>query len=368
MSRETSPLEIVGLGFCCQDDLLLLSEIPPPEGRATVLRRERQGGGMVATAMVAAARLGARAGFIGRVGDDAAGTQLREEFQGYGVDVSRLVTVPGARTHVTVVLVDARTGARSFLAQRGTTGEPSIAEVDRAYLQQARYLHLADASPAAVQAARWAKAAGEEVCFDGTHFHPSILSLLPWVDYLIVSRFFASEYVAHRAGRGLGRAAWAFAAVHESGPPVERGDAGDGGSAKAAPPGVYGSSPPVDHGPGAAEEVELLQGEQLLAAAERLREHGSPVVVVTEGEHGCWCASAEGTFHVPSFAVTPVVDTTGAGDVFHGAFLVGRARGLDLPRALRLASAAAALKCRALGGRAGIPSLDEALALAGLDR
>src|SRR5581483_1490899 len=256
---------------------------------------------------------------------------------------------------------------RSFLAQRGTAGEPAANELDQAYVAQARYLHLADAGAAAVQAARWVKAAGGEVCFDGTHFHPAVFGLLPWIDYLIVSRFFASEYAAHRAGRRLGRAAQAFAAVHESGPPIEHGDAGDSGSGKEAPTGVHGSSPPVEHGPG-AEDVELLQGEQLLATAERLREHGPPVVVVTEGEHGCWCASAEGTFHVPSFAVAPVVDTTGAGDVFHGAFLVGRARGWDLLRSLRLASAAAALKCRALGGRAGIPSLDEALALAGLDR
>src|SRR5581483_9252634 len=162
---------------------------------------------------------------------------------------------------------------RSFLAQRGTAGEPAANELDQAYVAQARYLHLADAGAAAVQAARWVKAAGGEVCFDGTHFHPAVFGLLPWIDYLIVSRFFASEYAAHRAGRRLGRAAQAFAAVHESGPPIEHGDAGDSGSGKEAPTGVHGSSPPVEHGPG-AEDVELLQGEQLLATAERRRRAG----------------------------------------------------------------------------------------------
>ena len=96
-----------------------------------------------------------------------------------------------------------------------------------------------------------------------------------------------------------------------------------------------------------------------------MRALGPPVVVVTEGEHGSWCAVARrGVPHPGLPRGAGGRDTTGAGDVFHGAFLYARAQGWSLRRALRLGSAAGALKCRALGGRAGIPTLEEALALA----
>jgi ribokinase len=353
-------LDVLGIGFCCIDDLLLLTEIPPPEGRATILRREWQGGGMAATAMVAVAQLGGRAGFVPVVGDDAVGGQILDDFRRYGVDVSRAIVRLGARSHLTVVLVDGSTGARAFLSQRGDVEEVQPAELDAEYVASARIVHLSDAGPAAVQAARWARAAGREVCYDGTHFHPSIFGLAPLLDYLIVSRFFGSEFLAHQEGRDVGRFARDFAGV-PSPPlapllPIPR--MGSRLSLKGRGGDVAGEAA-VHHGVG---DMPQLHGKQLLAAAQRLRALGPPVVVVTEGEDGCWCASPEGDFHVPACPVQ-AVDTTGAGDVFHGAFLFGRAQGWDLRRALRVASAVAALKCRALGGRVGIPTLDEALAL-----
>ena len=329
-------VDVVGLGYCCLDELLLLSEIPEPEGRALVRERGIHGGGMVPTALVAVARLGGRAGFIGKVGDDPTGERITRELRDYGVDVSRMVLQNGATSNRTVVLVDERSGARSFLSDRGTVAALQAAELDQEYVRGARLLHLSDASEAALAAARAAKATGGEVGFDGTHFHPSLWPLIPLVDYLIVSRFFASEFVAHVAGRGAGRAAELFAGEH-------------GGPAH-----------PAALHPAAEAAVPALAGEALLDAARQLREHGPRVVVVTEGERGSWCASDQGELHMPAFDVTPVVDTTGAGDVFHGAFLYARSQDWDLEACLRLAAATAALKCRKLGGRAGIPSLEDA--------
>jgi sulfofructose kinase len=335
-------LDVVGLGYCCIDDLLLLSEIPPAEGRAVVRQRGRQGGGMVATAMVAVARLGGRAGFVSAVGDDERGAWILNDFRGHGVDVSRAVVRTGATSHLTVVLVDSRTGQRSFLSDRGNVSDVGVEELPREYLTSAKLLHLSDASPAALQAAQWAKEAGMEVCFDGTHFHPSVWQLLPQLDYLIVSRFFASEFAAHRRGAGLSREALQFAQLSKL-------------------PTTSSQHVLSLHPQG--EPVPEITGEALLDVTRELRAEGPSTVVVTEGELGSWCASAEGDFHTPAFPVEQVVDTTGAGDVFHGAFLFGRAQGWDLRRSLRVASATASLKCRALGGRAGIPTLDAVLAL-----
>ncbi len=97
-------------------------------------------------------------------------------------------------------------------------------------------------------------------------------------------------------------------------------------------------------------------------AAAALHARYGKLVVVTAGVQGSWCVSASESFHTPAFTVD-VRDTTGAGDVFHGAFLYGLLQGWPLRRVARFASASAALKCRAFGGRAGIPQLDEVLAL-----
>lgn len=350
-------MDVVGLGFCCADDLLLLSEIPGPDGRAVIRRRETAGGGMVATAMVAVARLGGRAGFVGKVGDDARGNWIRTDFQTFGVDVSRMVVQVGATSHQTVVLVDERTGARSFLSARGNLEEVQPEDLDGHYLTRSAILHLSDASPAALQAARWAKEAGMQVGFDGTHFHPSLWSLMPLVDYLIVSRFFASEFTAHRTGRGIGRTAQGFASLPNSGTASRRGQE----HAKEAQ-GASGGHIDALH---PNEEAPAERGERLLGIARQLRAYGPPVVVVTEGEHGSWCASPEGDFHTPAYPAPRVRDTTGAGDVFHGAFLFGQAKRWNLRRSLHVASATASLKCRELGGRAGIPTLDEVMHVIG---
>lgn len=327
---------ILGIGFACIDELLLLSAIPPPEGRASLRGRLRQGGGMVATAMVAVARLGGNASFVTRVGDDPTGTRILDEFRAEGVDVTRSVVTPGATSHRTTVLVDERDGARAFLSERGTATDVMPGDLDLSWVAASPFLHLSDAGAAAVAAARAVDAAGGHACLDGTHYHPSVDALFPHLEYLVVSRFFGSEYVAHREGRALGDAARDYAATL-----VARDQVGGDDVRDAVAPG----------------HAAVLSGRQLLDAARRLRDRGPRVVVVTEGEEGCWCASPDGDFHVPAYVAPRVVDTTGAGDVFHGAFLFGRASGRDLRGSLELASAVAALKCGALGGRTGSPDL-----------
>jgi ribokinase len=87
-------------------------------------------------------------------------------------------------------------------------------------------------------------------------------------------------------------------------------------------------------------------------------------VVVTKGAAGCSGLSGEGFFHIPAFPVDPV-DTTGCGDVFHGAYALALTQSKSVFEAARFASAAAALSSGALGGRKGIPSLEEVLSLLG---
>jgi sugar/nucleoside kinase (ribokinase family) len=105
-----------------------------------------------------------------------------------------------------------------------------------------------------------------------------------------------------------------------------------------------------------------LTGEQdLWTAGEAMLSLGPRIVVQTEGKHGSYTVTAADRFRTPAFDVD-VVDTTGAGDVFHGAYIVGLLQGWDLRRVALFASAVSALKCTRLGGRAAIPSLGATLA------
>ncbi|WP_197081174.1 carbohydrate kinase family protein [Gordoniibacillus kamchatkensis] len=101
-----------------------------------------------------------------------------------------------------------------------------------------------------------------------------------------------------------------------------------------------------------------MPGHDLMQKMDRIRQAGSPVVVVTQGEKGCMLLDDNGLQHVPAFAVD-VVDTTGAGDVFHGAFAVGFLKGWSAHDSCVFASAVSAMKCRSVGGRAGIPNIEE---------
>ena len=80
---------------------------------------------------------------------------------------------------------------------------------------------------------------------------------------------------------------------------------------------------------------------------------------MTQGEKGCFCRNQQTVFHQPAFKVRNVVDTTGCGDVFHGAFIYGLLQNWSLRLSAEFACAVSSLKCRALGGRTGIPKLDE---------
>lgn len=121
--------------------------------------------------------------------------------------------------------------------------------------------------------------------------------------------------------------------------------------------------------PGMAGDVALFIGSEhffaawraeleLAAKLEAIREAGSRVVIATLGERGCMVLGEGGLRHVPAFAVE-VADTTGAGDVFHGAYAAAYLKGLSDFDSAIFASAVSAMKCRHPGGRAGIPHIEE---------
>ena len=287
--------DIVGIGVCTVDHLVTVPRLPKRNENMAAINYDRQPGGLASIALIAAARLGARAKVIARIGDDETGDYIRGVFQEEGVDASQLLVEPGSESHISVILVHEATGDRSIVTRTATGRPVSPSEIQREDITAARLLFIDTLNEATLQAARWAKEAGMKVLLDPALPYAEIKPLLEYVDVPIVPEY------------------WARALMPD------------------APPA---------------------------AVAEKLRDEGAEIAVVTLGERGAVAAWAGGTEAFPAYPVD-VVDTTGAGDAYHGAFLYALLQDWDLPRMARFASAVGALNCRAMGGRKALPSRRE---------
>lgn len=294
--------DIVGLGVSTVDLLMLADELPGEESVQRAHRSVLQGGGPVATALVAAARLGSRTAMIDKIGDDWRGRLIIDEFRKENVSTGHIRIVPGAASSIASITVRKRDGARAIIYSPGDCGELQPDELPADVIRGAGILHLNGRHwEACLRAVRLARDSGVRVSFDGGahRLRSDISLLLEMTDICIVARQFA----------------FAFAG---------------------------------------SEDVDF--------AAARLLRAGPEIVVVTAGRKGSRVLTGNGdSFHQPAYDMGHAVDTTGAGDAYHGAFLHGLAAGLDLRGCAALASAVAAMNTRQLGGRGAIPTFGEAV-------
>jgi sulfofructose kinase len=296
------PFDVVGLGTAVLDVVHQVDRFPEQEEVQSALAVAVSGGGPVATAMVTLARLGARVAILEVVGDDWCGDLIREEFRREGVCTDYLVRAEGCTSSLASVWVTRGDGSRTIVCHHGTKPEYSPDKLPREAIQSARYLHLNGRHREAwFVACGWARDAGVKVSFDGgkSLFQPELRDLVPLTDICIVARDFAANYTGY----------------------LEIGPAG-----------------------------------------QSLLKEGPEVVVITDGAQGSWVFGQKGlAFHQPAYLLPQVVDTTGCGDSYHGAFLFGLLKGMNLEGAAALASAVAALNSQGLGGRSALPTFDQAM-------
>lgn len=292
--------DILGLGCAAIDDLLYLAQYPAPDTKMAVRRRDRQCGGLTCTALVAAARLGSRCAFAGVLGDDELSRFVAERYRQEGVDTSLMRCRPGARPVHSIIIVDESTKTRTILfdSQGAFGAEPDWPEP--VVIEGSKVLFVDHFGvEGMIRAAGIARAAGVPVVADlENDQHPRFPDLLGLVDHLIVSKDFATRLTG---------------------------------------------------------QTDPATAAQMLWSADR------HAVVVTCGGEGGWYVGPDHPRqprYYPAFAVE-VVDTTGCGDVFHGAYASALARGLDLEPRIRFAAAAAALKATQPGGQSGIPTRAE---------
>jgi len=288
--------DVVGLGQCCIDYLGVVEHYPDVNEKEEVNNLTIQGGGPVATAMVTLSRLGASTAFIGKISDDYFGGLIKDGLTSEFVNIDHIIVEKDKRSQFAFIVIEKDTGKRTVLWSRATVTPLRADELNRNVISTANVLLLDGLEKeGSMAAAEYARGAGVTIVVDAGSMREGALALVNLSDYFIASEDFARQF-------------------------------------------SHGNDPK--------------------AAAMELLGLGAKTVIITLGEKGSICVSPESYFYQPAFKVK-AVDTTGCGDVFHGAFILGLLRKWDLRETIRFASAAAALKCREIGGRTAIPDLRE---------
>ena len=287
--------DLLGIGAVAVDDLIYLDGFPVPDSKVHVAEEQRHGGGLAGTALVAAARLGAIAAYMGVLGDDELSRFTIAQLEAEGVECSIVRASPGARPFHSTILVNRHTGERTILASAAGVTEPRPDEMSAELIGACRML-LVDNTVTlpALQAAQIANRLGVPVLADLEQLTDGVPELMTHVDHLIVGSSFAEQVV------------------------------------------------------GRLHPAEMTR---------RLARPDQAACVVTAGADGCWYSvgGSSAVHHQPACPVS-VVDTTGCGDVFHGAYAAALVRGCTIPHALSVATVAAGLKAAKPGGRLGIPN------------
>ena len=294
---KPSKVDLVGVGLNATDTVIHLSTYPRRGSKTEYSTVSTLPGGQVATTVVACQQWGLRTRYIGKLGDDLAATLHREAFSHAGVE-THIITVPGAASAQSLILVDAQ-GERTVLIRRDSEARLALhpSDLDREWIINARALHIDGYdTEAAILASTWAREANIPVIADLDELYPNVEALLDNVDYLIVSRDFPSR---------------------------------------------------------------LMSEPDLEQALRKMRHrYNCRLAAATLGEQGVLAFDGKQLLHTPAYSV-PVIDTTGAGDIFHAGFIYALLEDWPLDRQLDFACAAAALNCTAVGARGGIRSLED---------
>jgi sulfofructose kinase len=287
-------VDLVGVGLNATDTLIALANFPERGSKVEYRSANVLPGGQVATTVVACQHWGMSTRYVGIVGEDAAAVLHREAFARAGVE-THLIAVPGGASPQSLILVDGG-GERTVMCRRDDRVALKPAHLDRELIVNARALHVDGYdTEAATVAAAWARAAGIPVIADLDELYPRVDELLENVDYLIVSRDI---------------------------------------------PGRLMKEPDLE-----------------MALRQMQRRYGCRLTAATLGHDGVAAWDGRQLHHISAYRV-PVVDTTGAGDIFHAGFIYGLLQNWLLERQLDFACAAAAMNCMATGARGGIQPIE----------
>lgn len=296
--------DVIGIGVSTVDFINVVEKFSVSEDVQKTKMMKMDCGGPVSTAIVSLARLGARTAMVDNIGDDLAGQYIISEYLKEKVDTTHISIAKNCASSVSSVIVRESDGSRIIYYSPSTAEELTHQEIDTELLSKTKIIHTNGRHlDAAISAAAFARDNGIKVSFDGgsNRYRPELIPLIHLSDICIVTRQFAETF---------------------------------------------------------SNEKDINRAAEFISAS------GPKLVVITEGISGSrmYTKNIKG-YHQKAFTPNKVVDTTGCGDCYHGAFLFGLVQNWDLIKIIEFASAAAALNVRGLGGRTALPVKSEVLEL-----
>lgn len=285
--------DVVGIGACVMDTLMVIPDFPAEDTKMRALESQQSGGGPAATGVVAASKLGVSSGFIGVLSDDAGGQFLLEDFIKYGVDVSGIEVKSGYRSFTSCIWLNRKRGSRTCVFDKGNLPPLKLNDKQKQAIRGAKLLMVdGNELDAAVEAAAIARQNGTIVLYDAGGLYKGIERLLELTDILIPSQEFALTIT---------------------------------------------------------NETDVYRAAAVLA-----QRYAPRVVVITRGKMG-GLLYENGIYKEYPIYPADVVDSNGAGDVFHGAFAAALVKGMSYEQACHFSSAVSALKCTGIGARESVP-------------
>lgn len=291
--------DIIGLGAIAVDDMLYVDSYPSIDTKVHIRGNRRQGGGNTSCGLAAAARLGSSCALLGRLGKNEFSSFTREQQTALGVDLSRMLYDDDSGPIHCTIIVSGDTASRTILVDYSAFKPLETSDLRSEWFIGAKVLLVDHIQRAAIlPAVKMASEAGLQIVSDIERDLPHLTEIRKYVHHFISGSAFALPYT-------------------KCGKPDE-------------------------------------------ACASLARSGKHQTVVVTAGDAGCyWCESNNTQVkHVPAHTIEPV-DTTGCGDVFHGAFCHGLVRGWPMEHIVRFANAAAALKATRTGGWDAVPTTED---------
>jgi sulfofructose kinase len=292
----TQDIQVIGLGQACLDYLGSINIYPEENSKLELIDLQMQCGGPASTALVTLSRLGIRTSFVGSISNDSRGIEIVKGLKKENVDFTFLKITPGYTSQFAFIAIT-KGGNRTIFWHKGSVPHLKPGDINLSPFSHAKIIHLDSLMiDAAKEAARQAKHMGLTIVMDAGTMREGFRELASMVDTLIASESFAEPLVGN-----------------------------------------------------------IITPEKALRA---LHDLGPKEVIITLGSKGSIGLSGKTTIFQKAFPVNSV-DTTGAGDVYHGAYIYGLLMGWNMQNCMRFASAASAIKCRSIGARKGIPHLEE---------
>jgi sugar/nucleoside kinase (ribokinase family) len=296
-------LDALVIGRSCLDTIAVINRFPQENEKTALESRLMEGGGQGGTAACCIARLGGRVAYLGKLGNDPEGQFCLKRLQDFGVNTDYVEIVPGGQTPVAYLFVTKTTGARTIIYEPNRLPQIAITPELGSLMERSAVILLDPETTYLSKKLKHQKEKKFKIVYDCETRREGLEEMMALADYFIPSMDFLRE----------------------------------------------------DH--------SSFRGSSVQQKIFRLKGMIGGELIVTDGPNGAYVLSEGRLVQVRPPQVT-VVDTTGAGDNFHGAFALAIAKGFEMTRAVQFAVAVASLSCRGYGGRQALPDWNEAVTVA----